>query len=171
MQTRHDKATVDLTRTRAEIVPGVQFRPQVHQSETFYHVMTVGTSQYYRIGCAEYVFLSVLDGRTTFSEALALTARALGATALLQNQATSLYQWALESGIIRFAETETQRQQLPDSKKTSQLQWLQKLNPLWFRVPFGRPDALLKLLEPYLGRLFSPAAVAVSLLLMMAALM
>ncbi|MEO2015326.1 MAG: hypothetical protein ABGZ53_13230, partial [Fuerstiella sp.] len=52
---------------------------------------------------AKKVFLSLLDGRTTFCEWLAITARTQGAAAFSQQQALSLYSWLLERGIVEFA--------------------------------------------------------------------
>lgn len=165
-----DASTVDLTRTRIRIRDDVGFSPQVYGKETFYHIELSSSSQFYRVGYVEYVFLSLLDGKTTFSEALALTARTQGATAFSQEQALSLYEWALESELATFAdEIAPAGGGSPKKTKTGAAKFLQKLNPFWIRIPFGRPDSVLKALNPFVGWLFSPVATVLGIALMLAA--
>jgi putative peptide zinc metalloprotease protein len=103
------------------------------------------------------VFLSLLDGDSTFSEALALTARTQGATAFSQEQALSLYQWMLETNLATFTDggPQSTEQSSPQKKAAG---FLQKLNPFWIRIPFGRADNLLQMLRPVVGWIFSPSA-------------
>jgi len=168
MQSAPDSSTVDLTRTRIALRDDVTFRPQVYGQETWYHIELPAKSQFFRIGYHEYVFVSLLDGQTTFSEALALTARTLGASAFTQEQALSLYEWLLESEIASFCESAADS--ASDNKpKHRTAGILQKLNPFWIRLPFGRPDSVLKMLQPFLGWIFSPIATVIGVLLMLAA--
>lgn len=163
-----DASTVDLARTKIRLRDDVTFCPQLHGDELFYHIELPSKSQYYRIGYVEYVFLSLLDGRTTFSEALALTARTQGATAFSQEQALSLYQWMLETKLAVFTDGGPQS----SDEKSSQNKaggFLQKLNPFWIRIPFGRPDAMLQTLRPIVGWMFSPTATLLGVCLMVAA--
>ncbi len=169
MRNALDASTVDLARTKIRLRDDVTFCPQLHGNDVFYHIELPSKSQYFRIGYVEYVFLSLLDGQTTFSEALALTARTQGATAFSQEQALSLYQWMLESKLAVFADGGPQA---PDgtSEQKKAAGFLQKMNPFWIRIPFGRPDAVLQTLRPIVGWVFSPTATVFSVCLMMAAL-
>lgn len=167
MQTTADAATVDLTRTRVTLQKSVVFTPQICGDDTYYHVETAGKQTYYRIGFTEYVFLSLLDGNTSFSEALAVTARTLNADALPQQRAFELYKWAIEHRIVVLAESETSGNKSASGPQPSI--W-QKLNPLWIRIPFGRPDALLDWISPLLGWLFAPAATVIAIGFMMLAI-
>ena len=163
-----DASTVDLTRTTVKLRADVVVTPQSYRDETFYHLELPSKSQFYRIGQTEYVFLSLLDGNTTFSEALALTARAQGATAFSQEQAISLYSWLLEQNITVFVDSEVAG--TPATSAESKLsQLVPKLNPFWIRIPFGRPDALFRLLMPVFGWLFSPGGTFVGITVMLAA--
>ena len=162
MQATLDASTVDLTRTRARICASVTFTPQVYGDTTFYHVEQTEKSVFFRVGYAEYVFLSLLDGETSFCQALAITAQKLGADALPQAQALTLYTWALEQKITEFNE----RDCISDFSGTttqSKAGTLAKLNPFWIRIPFGRPQEFLKLLSPIVGWLFSPISTCVGL--------
>ena len=114
------------------------------------------------------MFLSLLDGDSTFSEALALTARTQGATAFSQEQALSLYQWMLETNLATFTDggPQSTEQSSPQKKAAG---FLQKLNPFWIRIPFGRPDNLLQMLRPVVGWIFSPSATIWGVCLMLVA--
>ncbi|MDG1894616.1 MAG: hypothetical protein P8J37_06890 [Fuerstiella sp.] len=156
-----DASTVDLTRTRLALRPDLNFTAQVYGDETFYHVEVPSCSEYYRIGYTEYVFLSLLDGRTTFCEALAITARTQGPDAFSQQQALSLYSWLLERGIADFAGDSSGAGDSAATRKNPDGNLLQKCNPFWIRVPFGCPDDMLKRLQPLLGWIFSPVATVI----------
>ena len=86
MSFRPDASTVDLTRTRIRLKSNVTVRPQVYGDKTFYHIECAADAKFYRVGHKEYAFLSLLNGQTTFSEALALTARSEGGNAFNQTQ-------------------------------------------------------------------------------------
>lgn len=167
MQLLADVSTVDLTRTRLKLNDDVTFTPHVYADETFYHVDQSSRSQFFRIGYTEYVFVSLLDGTTTFAQALALTARACGADALGQPQALTLYSWLLEQKLARIVDDAARGHHA--SEKKSAATWLQKLNPFWIRLPLGQPDGVLKSIEPAVGWLFSPLATLLGLILMLAA--
>jgi putative peptide zinc metalloprotease protein len=88
-----------MARTRLTLRADLRFIPQRYQDQQYYHIECRSSSEYHRIGYAEYVFVSLLDGHTTFSEALAVTARTLGPLAFPQHKAMQLYVWLLESGL------------------------------------------------------------------------
>lgn len=168
MQSAPDQSTVDLTRTIVRLRDDLIFSPQVYQGEIWYHLELPSVSQFYRIGYHEYVFLSLLDGRTSFSQALALTARSLGASAFGQEQALALYEWLLESEIATF-ENQSSPTAADRAPKRSAARILQAFNPFWIRIPLGRPDAVLKRIQPLCGWLFSPAATLCGIVVMLAA--
>ena len=153
-----DASTVDLTRTRLALRPDLKFSAQVYGEDTFYHVDIPSCSEYYRIGYTEYVFLSLLDGHTTFCEALAITARTQGPDAFSQQQALALYAWLLERGIADFVGDSSAAGDSGTRRKKPKGNILQKCNPFWMRLPFGCPDNILKRLQPVIGWLFSPTA-------------
>ncbi|MEZ6059050.1 MAG: hypothetical protein R3C19_01680 [Planctomycetaceae bacterium] len=169
MVSTSDPSTLDLVRTRVALRPSVRFVPQVYGNETFYHIEDAATGNYYRIGYTEYVFVSLLDGKTTFSEALAITAQTQSATALPQQQAMSLYCWLLENNLADIDETSVARSRTGDVKAGRRKPFLARFNPFWFRIPLGRPDAALKALQPVLGWLFSVRATVLAVLMMAAA--
>ena len=77
MATIADTAAVDPARTIVRLAEGLSVQPQVYDGQTFYHLQWESEDKNFRVGYEEYVFISLLDGKTNFSEALALTTRAL----------------------------------------------------------------------------------------------
>lgn len=150
---------MDLTRTRLQLREDLRFFPQDFSQEPWYHIEVQSTGAYYRIGFEEYVFLSLLDGQTSFSEALAISSRLSGQKALSQARALTVYGWLLENGLGTFSDADMSAcgvrttANIPSSGSS----W-ERLNPLWIRVPFGRPDHVLALAEKALSWLFSPVA-------------
>ena len=153
-----DEQTRDLRRSCVRLHDGLLFSPQGHDDEVFYHIEHTVASKFYRIGYPQYVFLSLLDGSTTFSTALAVSARKLGDRALTESDATQLVDWLIKNGLGVIVDdankrsshaTESTSKQGPPQPPT----WL---NPFWTKVPFGSPDALLTRLTPGLSWLFHP---------------
>ncbi len=64
------------------------------------------TSKYYRIGAAEYTFLSLLDGRNSFATALGRTAAIMKQDALTEDRAAAFCKWLVQNGL---ASTEQSR--------------------------------------------------------------
>ena len=152
-----DPQIADFERTRATLHPDLIVSPQTHGGERYYHLELPAESKFYRIGYAEYVFLSLLDGDRTFAQALTLSAQALGAEALDRRQANQCYQWLLENGLARLIEGS--RRSKPTAQSSGLLRQL--LNPFWIRVPLADPDAWIDAALPWSRWFLSPASVAV----------
>ncbi|MBL8811380.1 MAG: HlyD family efflux transporter periplasmic adaptor subunit [Planctomycetaceae bacterium] len=167
MQGLPDISTVELSRTKLRLRDDLRFLPQCYGGETWYHLEVSTTTEFYRVGFAEYTFLSLLDGRTSFAEALAVSAQKLGSSALNQRQAMSLYSWLLEHGLASLVDEETASSGASTAarRQSSASTIFTKLNPFWIKIPFGRPEAFLKTLQPLVGWLFSPASMLCSLIL------
>ena len=155
MTASYDISTNELSGTRLKLLDELVFVPQDHAGETFYHIEVPSKSRFYRVGYPEYVFISFLDGETTFAQAVTLTARTLGVYALSQNHALQVYMWLMENGLARFMELDSGsfRSGSPDNGKRTGL--LSYFNPFWSKIPLCRPDRFLKSLTPILGWVFS----------------
>lgn len=172
MDSKLDISTVELTRTCLRLIPELRFLPQRYGDETWYHVEVPSTSQFHRMGYAEYAFVSLLDGHTSFSQALAISAQVLGDAALSQTRAMVVYQWLLDKGLAHFADGELNPDRSRSNERTAKSgkSVLSRLNPLWLRIPLGRPEPVLKALAPVFGWVFSmPATVAGILVAMVSA--
>ncbi|MFO0978541.1 MAG: efflux RND transporter periplasmic adaptor subunit [Planctomycetaceae bacterium] len=171
MQGLPDISTVELSRTKLRLRDDLRFLPQCYAGETWYHLEVSTTAEFYRVGFAEYTFLSLLDGKTSFAEALAVSAQKLASKALNQQQAMSLYSWLLEHGLASLVDEETASSGASTSarRKASAASIWNRLNPFWIRIPFGRPEAFLRTLQPLVGWVFSPAVMLCSLVLFLIA--
>ncbi len=163
----HNLATLNLNCTKVQLRDDLMFAPQTHHGEVFTHIECVGKGSFYRIGYAEYVFISLLDGQTTFAEALAISAQRLAAHSLSTQQATTITLWLLENGLGAVVDPDGNTS--PFAAPTSQGRTGVFPNPFWIKVPFGNPDRLIRGLLPGFSWLFSPVTTALSLLIMLAA--
>ena len=168
MVTRYDRLTDELQRSCIRLNDELIFSPQRYGSEDYFHIEVPSTSKFFRIGYNEYVFISLLDGTTSFAHALAVTAQQLGTTALSEEDAKRTVTWMMENGLAAFSE-KTDAIVVAGSQNTNS-SLLQKANPFWIKIPFGNPNQLLQSLEPYLNWLFHPVAILISLSLMVTAL-
>lgn len=136
--------------------------------EYYYHIEVPSSSKFFRIGFSEYVFISMLDGNTSFAHALAVTAQKLGPKALSENQATQTVQWLLQNGLADFADGTVYVD--PEKNDQNQPNLLQKLNPFFLKLPLGKPDEVLDSAQPYCRWLFHPVCVALGVFAILAAL-
>jgi len=165
-----DISTVELSRTRIKLRDDLLFVPQQYGGEIFYHLEVKTAAEYYRIGYAEYVFVSLLDGRTSFAEALAIASQQLTDKALSQAQAMSIYSWLLDNGLGAFADADTSASGASSAvRATGEASFWKKFNPLWMKIALGRPESLLRSLNPLAGWLFSGPATLGGLVLMVIA--
>ncbi len=152
-----DLSTIDLNCSRVRLRTDLVFIPMCHHGRTCCQIEVTSTATFYRVGYAEYVFISLLDGDTVFAEALTMTAQRLGPTALTQAQATRVYSWLIENQLAQFTEGGSgpaASHGAPGGRGSSD-----RINPFWARIPLFHPDALLAALLPFVGWLFSlPAA-------------
>ena len=171
MRAMPDISTVELSRTRLKLRDDLLFVPQRYGSETFYHLEVTTTSEYFRIGYAEYVFVSLLDGRTSFAEALAITSQQQKSSSLNQHQAMLVYSWLLDNGLASFSDAETSASGASSATRMAARPgaMLKKLNPLWLRIPLGRPEVLLKAMHPVCGWLFCGPAMCMAVILILSA--
>ena len=163
-----DKQTRDLKRSCLCLRDGLLFVPQQHGGETFYHIENTAASRFYRVGYAQYIFISLLDGKTSFSAALALTARQLGAQALTEHDATQLSLWLLRNELVRFADASKHGFKGKPKSGHPTEQFLSRLNPFWLKLPFGCPDRVFATALPYCAWMFHPLAVMAGVLVAVA---
>jgi putative peptide zinc metalloprotease protein len=132
--------------------------PQAATGQTYYLVEDPLNSRFYRVGPSEYAFISLLDGRTSISEATSLTAKALPSAAFSEHEAASICNWLLDNGLVHTSRPALRDEPpaLAAAKKRNRTRsgW----NPITFRVPLLRPDRFFDALSPWLGWAFAPWA-------------
>ncbi len=137
---------------RADLV----FTPQTLDGKPGYLIEDPVTSKYYRIGIAEYRFISLLDGSTSVADALHATAATLGDQAFTQDETASIAKWLVDTGLAHTPESAQTGRLMTAAHKAAQSSLLPKLNPLFIRLPVMQPDPFLKAIAPWLGWLHGP---------------
>lgn len=149
MQAHDDHTTRELTQARLTLRANLIFTPQRYGDEVYYHVEHPDRNRFFRIGLAEYTFISLLDGDTSVAQAASLAARALGANAFTQTEAVSICSWLLENDLAATDSTTDPTRDRPEADRRfgRPRSW----NPFWMRVPLANPGRLLDALVPVVG--------------------
>ena len=167
MVAAYDRLTDELQRSCLRLNHELVFSPQQYGDDNYFHIEVPSTSKFFRVGYSEYVFISLLDGSTTFAHALAVSAQQLGTDALSEEQAKQTLSWLLENGLATFADKKAAIEQSESGK--AETAWLQKLNPFWIKIPLGNPDHLFRAAGPYTLWIFHPLVVVISVVAMIVA--
>lgn len=162
MHRRNDFSTYELSRARLKLADDLIFTPQQYDDRVFYHIEQPSRSRFFRIGWAEYTFISLLDGETSLAEALSRTAGALGRDAFAEADATSICAWLIEKDLARAVEAA--RSSKSNGNSTKSQKWSRWLNPFWMKLPLFHPDRFLDALLPWLGWLHSWPVLLLSVL-------
>lgn len=165
MTTPMDYSVRDLGSARLRLRSDLIFTPQRESAQPFYLVEDPLNSRFFRLGIEEYAFISLMDGRTTIHEAFSQLSSALPAHSLLESAAAGLCRWLIEMDLAHTDESKQParltRRADEAAKQGARAAW----NPLAFRLPIARPDAMFEFAARFLGWLYSPLAAAGWLLL------
>jgi len=134
------------------------FTPQGSGTETHYVVEDPLNSRFFRLGPAEYTFLSLLDGRTTVWKALGQLATRLPNSNLGENDAVGLCHWLVAMDLAHTVESSQASRLASNANDAARAQAVARCNPLVFRLPLCHPDRVFTALEGWTTWLFSPAA-------------
>ena len=117
-------------------------------------------SRFYRVGPVEYAFLSLLDGRTSVSDAVAATASRFGADAITESQAAGLCRWLFENELASTAQSRSVERLLDAGEQDARRGRRERVNPVMLKLPLGCPDAVVAAASRWLGWLVGwPGAV------------
>jgi len=155
-----DFTTRDLSSVRPRLIDDLVIIPQHYGDRTLFHIEVKSKSRFYRVGEAEYTFISLLDGRTTIAGAITEAARVLGPDALTEQEGFTICRWLIERGMIDMGEDNMSEP--IDLDGSAQLRKLAGLiNPLFIKKKLGNPDRLLNVLHDWFGWVHSPAGIVV----------
>ncbi|MGB7327432.1 MAG: peptidase M50 [Rubripirellula sp.] len=166
--------TLDLAQQTIRVADDVRFWPVRERGECVYRVEIPSLRRFFRIGYEEYVFVSLLDGKTSIAQACGLAASKLGKRALSIQQSTAIVRWLLENELATLAASPSPIRQ-PGAKpvnasentaaKSGLSPWLKRLNPFWIKVPLpglhDRLQAVIPLANPLASRGVVGAAVGI----------
>lgn len=155
-----DYSTRDLSSARPRLIDELVIIPQHYGHKTLFHLELPAKSRFYRVGEAEYIFISLLDGETTIASAISESSQILGAEALSEQQGFAVCRWLIERGMVDMGVGHGQES--IDLDGSAQLRKLATgLNPLWIKKKLGNPDKFLSNLYGWLGWIHSPVAITV----------
>lgn len=156
---KSDHSTIHLACSRLRIRDDLIFIPQPSKDGIGYHIEVPSESRYFRIGYAEYCFVSLLDGENSFAQALTVTAQQLGPAAIDQQQALSIVSWLIENRLATVLDTGAGHNAHQSAGNPSSI--LSKCNPFWIKIPLCHPDRMLSAILPWIAWLLSwPACLA-----------
>ncbi len=127
------------------------FTPQAVGGKPGYLIEDPVKTKFYRIGIAEYKFISLLDGSTSVADALRLTAATLSHEAFTQDEAATICKWLVDVGLAHTRESTQAGRLSAAARDASQTSLVQRLNPMYVRVPLIQPDRFLGVVQPWLG--------------------
>lgn len=158
-----DHATREFAAAKLKLRDDLSISPQKYGDEWVCHIEDAARGKFFRIGFAEYTFVSLLDGETTVAHALTLTARTLGPKAFSEDEATSICSWLLDNQLATGAGSIT-------ASPTKQGRLSERINPFWMKWPLMNPDRILNRVIPWLSWLFSVPMLLICVGLMIAGL-
>ncbi len=156
--TQPNSGTIELGNVVLLLRDDLEFSLQQYDGKVCYLVEDRLHARFHRMGLAEYAFVSLLDGTTTISEAIALTAGQLGEQSFTDRDAATICRWLIENELAHTEASRSAERLTEAAGKSQQRKRAEWLNPLILRIPLLRPNRWLADLEPRLGWLFSKPA-------------
>lgn len=155
MMLQSNAATFELGEIKLALKPGLRFKLRQGRHEQWYLVEDSLRGNFFRIGKAEYLFLTALDGQTTLATAVARVCTTLGASSFSEQEAIRFSNWLVETGLaVTNASASSQRfREKLDREHTKAL--VQRVNPISIRFNLFNPDRILTQLASILGWVFS----------------
>jgi len=115
------------------------------------------TGRFFRVGLAQYTFMTMLDGQRTVSTALMKTASLLREHAIDETEAANLCKWAIESGLVDSETGNSTARRLEQHEQQQKQKMVSYLNPMMMRMPLFNPDPIVSMVSRFVGFLVSPA--------------
>ena len=150
-----DYAVREPGNTLLALRPDLVFTPDLARRRPGYVVEDPLRGKFFRVGTAEFTFLSLLDGATPVSRAGGLAASHLNRDALSEQDALALCRWLVDSQLASTPQSAT-ASRLHATRETNQRRRMYSLlNPLCIRIPLVNPDRALSAMHRVLAGFFS----------------
>ena len=154
MKTAHH-STVQLSGIVLQLRDDVTVELREYGGQPVYLFEDELNSRFYRVGLAEYTFLSMLDGKTTFADALGRTASVMKQDALSEQEAAGLCRWVVESQLASTVASQTSSRLFEITEDAAWKARKSQLNPMYQKIPMFNPNDLMGLLTSVCGWFFS----------------
>ena len=147
--------TVELANSKLRLRDDLVFHLQEYGGVQCYLIEDELNSRFFRVGLSEYHFIALLDGRTTLSQAVAISSAEKGKHAIGEMEAVTICKWLIDSGLATTEASRSSERLMETYEKSSQKKSLSKLNPVTPKFPLFNPDSFLGKANEIVGWLFS----------------
>ncbi|MFK7769635.1 MAG: efflux RND transporter periplasmic adaptor subunit [Mariniblastus sp.] len=148
-------STVELANCKIELRTDLSFHLQEYQGAPCYLIEDEINSRFFRVGMAEYHFISLMNGSTKIAQAIAQTAAQLGDQALNEQDAITIAKWLIDSGLATTDASRSSGRLMESFDESDRKKKMAKMNPVSPKFPLFNPDQLLTRLNAAVGWLFS----------------
>lgn len=106
--------------------------------------------KFYRIGRAEYVFCTELDGKTALGHAIAETNTFLGEDIFNEENAKVTLQWLMQNQLLSDSSDDLVKGRLQLDERIRKQKLLGKFNLISIKIPLFNPDPIFEKISPWL---------------------
>ena len=156
-----NEQTFEFSQARLQLKDSLRFTMRQNGSAIDYLVEDEVTGRFFRVGLAQYTFLTMLDGRRTVSTALMKTATLLREHAIDEHEAANLCKWAIESGLVDSETGNSTARRIEQHEQQQKQKMVSYLNPMMMRMPLFNPDPIVSVVARFVGFLVSPAGAVI----------
>lgn len=149
-----DTSSYEIGAIQLTLRPELAFRRQSFGNEICYVIEDSAKSRFFRIGIAEYTFLSLLDGRTSIANAVAETANRSHADAFTETQAAAFCCWLIENGLAITPQSTSSDRLIAIADSAASKRSREWLNPIMMKFPLGNPNRIIQAVHRFTGWAF-----------------
>lgn len=135
--------------------PDLHFTIQEAEAEG-YVIEDALRRKFYRIGRAEYVFFTELDGKTTLGEAIDRANVFLGEDIFNEENGGVTLQWLMQNQLLSDSSEDLVKGRLQTEARMRKQKILSRLNLITIKIPLFNPDPILEKTAPWLRWLTGP---------------
>lgn len=136
----------------------LKFTPCEFDGEACYLIEDPLRGKFFRIGGDEFALISLLDGKNTIAQAIAISAETLKERAFIENEAMSVCHWLLESQLADCGGAAQGERLAVSARKQARIRMVSSFNPMSMRLPLWNPNAALTRIAPWLQWAFGRPA-------------
>ncbi len=156
-----NEQTFEFSQARLKLKDSLRFKMRQSGDGIDYLVEDEVTGRFFRVGLAQYTFLTMLDGNRTVSTAMMKSATILREHAIDENEAANLCKWAIESGLVDSETGNSTARRLEQHEQQQKQKMVSYLNPMMMRMPLFNPDPIVSVVTRFTGFLVSPIGAVV----------
>jgi putative peptide zinc metalloprotease protein len=154
-----DYSVLDPANAAITLRGDLKFTPCEFDGEGCYLIEDPLRAKFFRIGSDEFALISLLDGKTSITQAIAKSAEVLQERAFVENEAMSVCHWLLESQLATCGGAAQGDRLATSARKQARIRMVSSINPMAMRLPLLNPDKFLSRIAPWCQWAFTRPAV------------